>query len=62
MSEHRIDDNGVELPAGVREADGGEYEARCCCCDEWKPLYCGLDEVPWEGYEHYCGGSPPCCP
>lgn len=51
-----------ELPKGIREAGDGEYEAKCCRCDSWKPLYCGLDEVPWEGYEHYCGGSPMCCP
>lgn len=51
-----------ELPDGVREVGDGEYEARCFFCEEWKPLYVGLDEIPMVGYEHYCGGSPRCCP
>jgi hypothetical protein len=39
----------------------GRYMARCCCCDEWKELPVGPEEIDL-GYEHYCGGSPRCCP
>lgn len=51
-----------ELPEGINEVGPGKYEARCCMCHEWRELYCDLSEVPEVGYEHYCGGSPRCCP
>lgn len=51
-----------ELPEGVIEASDGDYEAECRCCGEWKPIHCDLSDIPREGYEHYCGGSPMCCP
>ncbi len=50
-----------ELPEGIVERDG-EYLAECCCCHEYKPLFCDISEVPKTGYEHYCGGAPWCCP
>ncbi|MCZ0926497.1 hypothetical protein L0636_01160 [Halomonas janggokensis] len=49
------------LPEGI-VISGGEYEAECCRCGQWKPIPCDLSEIPHEGYEHYCGGSPMCCP
>jgi hypothetical protein len=58
------DDQGpfpYPLPDTVRW-DGAEYEALCCMCHEWKPLLCGPEEVEGDDYEHYCGGSPRCCP
>ncbi|WP_445157602.1 hypothetical protein [Halomonas sp. E14] len=54
---------GGVLPEGVVEgAAPGEYEARCRGCDEYMPIVCGLSEIPDEDYEHWCGGSPMCCP
>lgn len=50
------------LPDGINESGPGEYEAECCCCGEWRPIYCDLSDIPETGYEHYCGGSPRCCP
>lgn len=54
------------LPANLRFVGGtgdDRYHARCCCCDRWGPLYVGIDEIgPIDSYEHYCGGSPRCCP
>ncbi len=52
----------VMLPEGICERGPGEYEAVCCCCGEWRELYCDLSEIPEVGYEHYCGGSQRCCP
>lgn len=50
------------LPEGIREAGPGQYEARCRACEQHRPLFVGLDEIPLVGYEHWCGGSPRCCP
>lgn len=55
------------LPDGVVETfnyrlDRFEYEAECRGCGEYKPILCDIEEVPLEGYEHWCGGSPRCCP
>lgn len=50
------------LPDGINEVGDGCYEARCCRCGEWTELFCDLSELPDAGYEHYCGGSPRCCP
>lgn len=44
----------------LRRTEGG-YLACCCKCGEWRELYCGPEEVDVD-YEHYCGGSPYCCP
>lgn len=52
-----------ELPEGVVEGyEDGEYLAMCRCCGEWTPFFVGLDEVPKDGYEHWCGRGPSCCP
>lgn len=42
----------------------GQLQCRCCCCDEWTESPVGIDELePIETFnEHYCGGSPRCCP
>lgn len=51
-----------DLPEGFRMIDG-EVHAVCCCCEQWKPLPVGLDEIgDPESYQHHCGGSPRCCP
>lgn len=58
-----ITDPEPELPDGIADgSEPGEYLARCVRCNEWGPLFCEIDEVPAVGYEHYCGGSPRCCP
>ena len=55
-----------ELPEGVieyREGSGyPKYEVQCCMCEKWVELPCDVSEIPQQGYEHYCGGSPRCCP
>lgn len=41
----------------------GQLQGRCCRCDQWTESPVGIDELePIEDYEHYCGGSPRCCP
>lgn len=51
-----------ELPDGFKLIDG-ELHARCYRCDEFKPMFVGMDEIgDPEDYRHYCGGSPRCCP
>lgn len=50
------------LPEYIHEVTDGKYEAKCVCCDRYTELLVGLDEIPQEGYEHYCYGSPSCCP
>jgi hypothetical protein len=44
----------------VRDVEGG-YVALCCKCDRWTELYCDVMDID-VNYEHYCGGSPYCCP
>jgi len=51
-----------ELPEGITEDGKGGYEALCRCCERYKPLHWDISEVPMEGYEHWCGESPRCCP
>jgi hypothetical protein len=51
-----------ELPEGIVEVQDGKYEAKCCCCEEWREIFCDISEIPDTGYVHYCGGSPWCCP
>lgn len=51
-----------DIPEGIEKNSNGDYEAECRCCGEWKPIHCDLSDIPREGYEHYCGGSPMCCP
>lgn len=50
------------LPEGINEKSDGQYEAECCRCERWGPIYCDLKDIPDVGYKHYCGGSPMCCP
>lgn len=45
----------------LRDEQDGTFKARCCRCDEWTELPVGPDEIGLD-YEHYCGGSPRCCP
>jgi len=52
----------VMLPDGVDEMNDGTFTARCCCCGERREILCDISEIPMAGYEHYCGGSPYCCP
>lgn len=48
--------------AGVIDAMiDGTFTARCCRYGDWTELPVGPDEIDL-GYEHYCGGSPRCCP
>lgn len=58
----QTEDGEKLLPEGVVEAGPNRYEAKCCACGEWREIYCDLEEIPEVGYEHYCGGSPHCCP
>lgn len=62
-----VDDQEDWLPDGViatfdYRLDVFEYLAECRGCGELKPIYCDLEEIPQTGYEHWCGGSPRCCP
>ncbi len=45
----------------LREDGEGGFEAQCCMCHRWTELPVGPDEINAD-YEHYCGGSPRCCP
>ena len=45
----------------LREDGEGGFEAQCCMCHRWTELPVGPDEIDAD-YEHYCGGSPRCCP
>jgi hypothetical protein len=52
-------ENLLENSIIIENNDG--YEARCVCCNQYTELYAdpsGIDE----DYQHYCGGSPRCCP
>lgn len=54
-----------ELPESIVQIkmDGKiKYMAICCCCDQVTELPVDLSEIPQTGYQHYCGGSPRCCP
>lgn len=53
--------NEDDLPDGITERDGKFY-ADCCRCERETEIYCDISEIPNDGYEHYCGGSPRCCP
>lgn len=50
-----------ELPEGVYDING-TLMVDCCCCGRPSELPCDVSELPMEGYEHYCGRSPMCCP
>lgn len=45
----------------IREDSNDGFEAQCCMCHRWTELPVGPDEIDTD-YEHYCGGSPRCCP
>lgn len=49
------------LPEGIMTTADG-YIAQCRGCHEWGALPCDITEIPETGYQHYCGGSPWCCP
>jgi hypothetical protein len=53
----------VELEeAGVIDVmQDGRYMARCCRCGRDDELPVGPDEINLD-YQHYCHGSPRCCP
>lgn len=41
----------------------GRLECKCCVCEKWTESPVSIEELePIESYEHYCGGSPRCCP
>lgn len=55
-----LEDNGVCIRNGV-------WTATCCRCGENTEFYGDPDELAAHfmsggDYEHYCGGSPRCCP
>lgn len=50
-----------DLPEGITEHDG-VYFAVCCCCGKDDAISVDLREIPATDYQHYCGGSPRCCP
>jgi hypothetical protein len=50
------------LPEGVWELKGGKFGATCVGCGRDDEIPCDISEIPMEGYRHYCGGSPRCCP
>lgn len=55
--------SATALPEGITQgASPNTYEAQCRVCGDWTALICDLSEVPEEGYEHWCGRSPRCCP
>lgn len=42
--------------------DCGSWRAKCSCCDcEFETGY-GPEDVKGDDPQHYCGGSPRCCP
>ncbi|NYH21423.1 hypothetical protein [Paraburkholderia bryophila] len=48
--------------AGVIDLmNDGSYMVRCCVCGRDDELPCDPGEID-VGYEHYCNGSPRCCP
>lgn len=52
----RLVDAGV-----IDEMNDGTFTANCCRCGERTELLVGPEEID-VNYEHYCGGSPRCCP
>lgn len=50
-----------EPPIGVTDNEDGSYSVQCCVCNKWDELPVDVDEIN-DDYEHYCGGSPRCCP
>lgn len=61
VSKARAHIDALEDAGIINEMKDGTFNARCCCCDEWTELPVGPDEIDLD-YEHYCGGSPRCCP
>lgn len=49
------------LPDGVSEHDGA-YFAVCCVCGKDDVIEVDIKDIPPRGYQHYCVGSPRCCP
>ena len=61
IAKERAHIDALEDAGIINEMKDGTFTAKCCCCDEWTKLHVGPDEIDL-GYEHYCGGSPRCCP
>jgi hypothetical protein len=51
-----LEDAGV-----INVMSDGRYMVCCCVCGKDDELPVGPDEIDLD-YEHYCGGSPRCCP
>lgn len=50
------------IPDGVYDVNG-IYMVDCCVCGKSDEVPVDLCELPTDGYyDHYCGGSPRCCP
>jgi hypothetical protein len=58
----RADHISVLEDAGVLDLmNDGRYMVRCCVCGKNDELPVDPSEID-VGYEHYCNGSPWCCP
>ena len=47
-------------PEGLDLMKDGTWSVRCCVCD--RPYQWPVLASEYEDGEHYCGGSPRCCP
>lgn len=66
LPQQKIDEAAAHIEAledaGVIDVmSDGRYMARCCVCGRDDELPVGPDEIDID-YEHYCNGSPRCCP
>jgi hypothetical protein len=52
---------GLEAQGIIHQITDKTFQARCCRCEQWTELPVGPEEIDLD-YEHYCGGSPRCCP
>lgn len=55
------DKEAADLQDGITLIDG-RFMAICCCCEKTDEIPVDINEIPQEGYKHYCGGSPRCLP
>lgn len=49
------------LPEGIWLNQNGDTVAECCRCKK-SFVVDYVDQLPQEETDHYCGGSPRCCP